>query len=120
MTVVVGLIVGVFSALFGVGGGILMVPFMVIVLGFDQHVAEGTSLLVIIPTAIVGAIAHGKRGYVDVRVAVMLALGGVSGAVLGALVGLELSDDLLRDLFALLIGVVGVKMIVDSRRADRS
>ena len=119
-TVLMGVLVGAFSALFGVGGGILMVPFVVVVLGFGQHVAEGTSLLVIVPTALVGAIAHAKRGYVDVPAVVMLGAGGVLGAWLGAIVGLELSDDLLRDLFAALVAVVGVRMIFDGARGTEA
>ncbi|MGH8573566.1 MAG: TSUP family transporter, partial [Gammaproteobacteria bacterium] len=59
-----GIGVGVFSALFGVGGGIIMVPFMTLVLDKGQHLAEGTSLLVIVPTAIVGALAHRRAGYI--------------------------------------------------------
>ena len=115
-SVFMGVLVGVFSALFGVGGGILMVPFMVIVLGLGQHVAEGTSLLVIVPTALVGALVHAREGLVDVPAAAWLAVGGVVGAWLGAMWGLELSDDLLRNLFAALTAAVGVRMIVDGMR----
>lgn len=112
-TVVMGVGVGVTSALFGVGGGLLMVPYMVLVLGLTQHVAEGTSLLVIVPTALVGAIVHGRRGYVDARSVAALAFGGSLGAVLGALVGLELNGDVLRKLFAILVAVAGVRLIRD-------
>ena len=51
--------------MFGVGGGVIMVPYMVTFLDKTQHVAEGTSLMVIVPTAIAGVIAHNKRGYVS-------------------------------------------------------
>lgn len=122
VAVLMGIIVGVTSALFGVGGGILMVPFMVLVLDLTQHVSEGTSLLVIVPTALAGAIAHGKRGYVDKNAAAVLAAGGVIGALLGAVVGLELSGDLLRKLFAVLVAFVGVRLIYDgvTARSDAS
>ncbi len=120
VTVLVGVGVGVFSALFGVGGGILMVPFMVLVLGLTQHVSEGTSLLVIVPTALAGAITHARRGLVDVNAAVMLALGGVVGAVLGALLGLDLSADLLRRLFAVLVAIVGARLVIEGLRERKA
>ncbi len=111
-----GVVVGVVSALFGVGGGVLMVPFLVLIVGLGQHAAEGTSLLVIVPTAIVGTIAHVRRGYVEVPTAARLAVGGVVGAVAGALLGLELSAGTLRSLFALLVALVGIRMIYDGIR----
>lgn len=119
-TALMGVLVGIFSALFGVGGGVLMVPFMVLVLGLSQHVAEGTSLLVIVPTALVGAIAHAKRGYVDLDAVAMLALGGAMGAVGGALLGLQLSGETLGDLFGALVGLVGIRLIYDGVRPTPS
>jgi len=119
-TAVAGILVGIFSAVFGVGGGVLMVPFLVLALGLGQHVSEGTSLVVIVPTALAGAIAHAKRGYVDKRAAATLAAGGVIGAASGAIVGLQLPGELLRKLFALVMAVVGVRMVVDGvRRKNR-
>ena len=120
ITVVMGLGVGVTSALFGVGGGILMVPFMVLVLDLSQHVSEGTSLLVIVPTALVGAIAHNRRGYVDKTTAGWLAAGGIAGAALGALLGLELSGPTLQKLFAGLLAFAGVRMIYDGIAEGRT
>ena len=119
LTAAMGILVGVFSGLFGVGGGIVMVPFMVLVLGLSQHVSEGTSLLVIVPPALVGAIAHHKRGYVDMQGVAMLAVGGIVGAILGALLGLELSSEVLRSLFAALVALVGVRLVVDGFRNRR-
>lgn len=112
-TAAMGVIVGVTSALFGVGGGILMVPFMVLFLEMTQHVSEGTSLLVIVPTAIVGTISHSRRGYVDRRAAGELAAGGVVGALIGALVSLELPGDTLQRMFAVVAAIVGFRLIYD-------
>jgi uncharacterized membrane protein YfcA len=108
-----GAAVGIVSALFGVGGGVLMVPFMVLALDMGQHAAEGTSLLVIVPTALVGTIAHHRNGYVDVPVAARLALGGVAGSILGAVVVLDLSGQTLRRLLAVLVAFVGLRLIRD-------
>jgi uncharacterized membrane protein YfcA len=84
VVLVAGMTVGVLSALFGVGGGILMVPFMVLLLDKGQHLAEGTSLLVIVPTAIAGVLFHRKKGYVSPKHALVLAAGGMGGAYTGA------------------------------------
>lgn len=118
VTALTGVLVGAFSALFGVGGGVVMVPFMVLVLGLTQHVSEGTSLLVIVPTALVGALAHRKRGYVDEKGVAMLAIGGVVGATIGALVGLEVPSEVLQKLFAGLVAVVGARLVLDGLRKE--
>ena len=113
LVIAVGGAVGVMSAMFGVGGGVIMVPFIVLVLDQSQHVAEGTSLLVIVPTAIAGVIAHHKRGYVDPRKALNLAVTGVIGAVAGAKIALSLSPDRLTTAFGVFTILVGAKLLRD-------
>jgi hypothetical protein len=112
-----GIVVGLLSALFGIGGGLVMVPFIVLVLGEDQHLAEGTSLLVIVPTAIAGVIAHARRGYVDFGAAALLAAGGVFGAFAGALVALSTQQDALQTAFTIFLIVMGARMIRDGYRS---
>ena len=114
--VVVGVLVGVVSALFGIGGGLLMVPFMVLVLSFDQHLAQGTSLAVIIPTAIAGAFAHHKRGFVELRPAILLALGGVVGVFAGSNLALATAGNTLRVAFGLVLVALGARLIVQGAR----
>ena len=115
-TAAFGIGVGVLSAMFGIGGGIAMVPFMVLLLERSQHLAEGTSLLVIVPTAIAGVIAHRKRGYVSFRLAGTLAIGGVVGAFLGARVALSIDADILENVFAIFLIVMGLRIILEGRR----
>ena len=107
--VAAGLAVGILSALFGVGGGLVMVPFLVLGLGRNQHLAQGTSLLVIVPTAIVGVIAHSRKGYVAFKHAAMLAVGGVGGAYAGALLALELEPETLQKIFGVFLAVMGLR-----------
>lgn len=118
-TVAFGVVVGLLSALFGIGGGIAMVPFMVLLLERSQHLAEGTSLLVIVPTAIAGVIAHHKRGYVSFRLAATLAVGGVVGAFFGARFALSIDEDLLEKCFAAFLIVMGVRIILEGRRMSK-
>ena len=119
VTLLAGSIVGAMSAFFGVGGGLLMVPFMVLVLSSSQHVAEGTSLVVIVPTAVAGVVAHSRRGLVDFRLSGWLSVGGVIGAVLGAGVALGTNGALLRLLFGILVIGVGIRFIYQGVTADR-
>jgi hypothetical protein len=111
LVVAAGIAVGALSALFGVGGGILMVPFIVLALKEEQHLAEGTSLLFIIPTAVAGVLAHRRRGYVSFRHGALLACGGIAGAYVGALAALELSASTLQTGFGALLAVSGFRII---------
>jgi uncharacterized protein len=115
-----GIVVGILSALFGVGGGILMVPFIVLVLERSQHLAEGTSLLVIVPTAIVGALAHRKSDYVSFKHAALLAAGGMGGAYAGAALAVELSADTLQLAFGALMAYSGLRTIVAGSKQLRA
>ena len=81
--VLVGLVAGFLSGLFGVGGGILMVPALVLVLGFDQRLAHGTSLAAVLPIAISSLTSYALEDKVDWRVGLLLAVGAVAGAVVG-------------------------------------
>jgi uncharacterized protein len=111
-----GVVVGVVSALFGVGGGTILVPFMVLVLGFGQHLAEGTSLAVIIPTAAVGAAAHRGRGYVSLRHGLILGAGGVLGSLLGVQLALGLDASALQSLFGVSMVILGARLVVQGVR----
>ncbi len=117
---VVGLVTGVLSALLGVGGGIVMVPFMVLVLGLGQQLAEGTSLLVIIPTAVAGVLAHRGSGYLSVGTGLMVGAGGVTGSYVGARLALVTPDDVLQTVFGIVLAIAGVRLLrsgIKSRRA---
>jgi uncharacterized membrane protein YfcA len=111
----IGLIAGVGSGLLGIGGGAVMVPAMVVLLGLSQHVAQGTSLVVIIPTAVSGSITHFRMGNVRLRTAAWLSLGGIVGAVAGALAALATPDEVLRLLFGGYLAFTGSRMLGANR-----
>ncbi|MBA2272527.1 MAG: sulfite exporter TauE/SafE family protein [Actinobacteria bacterium] len=118
---VVGFVTGIMSALLGVGGGIVMVPFMVLALGLGQQLAEGTSLLVIIPTAVVGVLAHRRSGYVSVATGLMVGGGGVAGSFLGARLALVTSGNVLQKVFGIMLAIAGVRLLragLTARRAE--
>lgn len=115
----VGAAAGVLAGLLGVGGGILLVPFLVLAVGMTQHEAEATSLLVILPTAVAASIALRRRGVGDLPVALMIGLVGAVGAVAGALLALSLPADVLRAVFAVLLAIAGLRLIQDARMGHR-
>ena len=115
-----GVLVGVLSALFGVGGGLLMVPFMVLVLDEGQHLAEGTSLLVIVPTAVAGSVAHWRNGFVSLRDAGWLAAGGVLGVYVGASLALETASQTLRVFFGIYLATMGARSVWQGARKART
>lgn len=118
--VVVGFLAGVLGGVLGVGGGIVFVPAMVTLYGFEQHLAQGTSLAVIVPTALVATIAHGRRGQVDWRLALLLATGGVAGGWLGARLALALDAPMLRVLFASFLVLMALRMLWRTWRHSRA
>ena len=95
-----GLAAGLVSGIVGVGGGTLFVPILTTGFRFTQHVAQGTSLAAIIPTAIVGGVTHVREGNVVRDAAIWMGVGGVVGAVIGALVAVHVPALLLTRIFA--------------------
>lgn len=108
-----GFMTGTLSGLLGVGGGIFMVPFLVLVFGMVQQDAQATSLLVVLPTAIVASQRLNKQGVGDLRGGLLMGLFGVVGSVASTLLALQLSGGTLQVLFAILLVVVGVKLLRD-------
>lgn len=113
--VVMGLAAGGLAGMFGVGGGLLIVPAMVVFLAVDQHVAQGTSLMVIVPTATLGAYRHWRAGFVDLRAAAVLGLGGMVGAVVGTQVALIIDSTTLRWLFIVYLVIMGLRIAAPRR-----
>ncbi len=114
--IAIGFIAGSLAASLGLGGGVVFVPALVILVSFDQHLAQGTSLAVILPTAIVSTIGHTRAGRVKWPVAIPLASAGIAGGLLGAWLALSLGGDMLRRLFVLLLAILAIRMALRTRR----
>jgi uncharacterized membrane protein YfcA len=112
-------VAGVLAGLLGVGGGILLVPFLVLAVGMTQHEAEATSLLVILPTALAASVALRRRDVGDLPAALGLGLVGAGGAVAGALLALALPADALQLIFAVVLAIAGLRLIRDARAEPR-
>lgn len=108
----VGAAAGVLSGLFGVGGGILMVPAMVVLLAFGQARAQATSLAAIVPIAAVGALIFGRADSVDLVAALLLSAGSLLGVQAGARLMHRLSDERLTLIFGIFLVIVALTMLL--------
>jgi uncharacterized protein len=107
----IGLAAGIVAGLLGVGGGVLFVPGLVLFMGLDQHQAEATSLLAIVPVAIVGTYRQDRYGNVRRADALLLGLLSVAGAAAGVALANALSGAFLRDAFAALVMLVAAQLV---------
>lgn len=109
-TVIVGIAAGVLSGLFGVGGGAIFVPALVLIFGLAQIDAEGTSLLAMIPVALLGALTQSRSGLVSWRAAVTVGLIAGIGVVAGSRLAEGLDEHVLRKLFAAFIVLMAAQL----------
>lgn len=112
--VVFGVFTGGAAGLLGVGGGIMMVPFLTLVAGLPQHAAEATSLLVVLPTAVVASLVLQRRGVGDLALALRFGVLGAAGGIAGALLALALPGHVLRLIFGCFLALVAVRLVRDS------
>jgi uncharacterized protein len=112
LLVVIGLAAGVLSGLVGVGGGIIIVPALVFFLGFSQHEAQGTSLgLLLLPVGILAVLNYYNKGYIDVRVVLVMCVAFVLGGWLGSKLALSLSQDVIKKVFAVVLFYTAFRML---------
>ena len=108
----IGLVAGLFSAVFGVGGGIVIVPLLILVAGFDGRSAAATSLAAIGITALAGTLLYGFEGHLDPGHAALVGLPAAAGAVVGTTVQQRVSPRRLTLAFAALLVVIAVGLLV--------
>jgi uncharacterized protein len=112
----IGVAGGVLAGLFGVGGGIIFVPALALVLGLTQLHAEASSLLAILPTALVGSWRQVRYRNVDLRVAAVIGAASIAGVQVGVLVAESLPESVLRRLFGALLLLVAAQIVWRTRR----
>lgn len=120
--IAIGLVGGLLSGLFGIGGGVVIVPALVLVLVMPQRLAAGTSVAAILPAAVVGAISYAVQGNVDWAAGILLAIGIVVGSQVGSLLLAKLSLGFLQWLFLgfLLVVIVSLWFVVPQRDSEIS
>jgi hypothetical protein len=106
-----GLVGGVLSGVFGIGGGLVIVPGLILLVGMSAKQAAGTSLAaLLLPVGIFGAIEYWRADYVDVRIAVLLAVGLLVGAFIGARLAIGLPNELIQRAFGVLLVLIGLRL----------
>lgn len=107
----IGLVAGYFSGLVGIGGGVIIVPALVLFFGFNQHTAQGTTLALLVPPiGILAVLSYYKNGYVDLKSAIIICVGFIIGGYLGGKMAIGISENVLRKAFSIMLIVLGIKM----------
>ncbi len=110
--ILIGIVAGTLSGLVGIGGGIIIVPALVYFIGFSQKTAQGTSLgLILLPVGILGVLQYYRQGHIDVKVVWVLAIGFLIGGYLGSKIALNLSQETVKKIFAVLMIIIALKML---------
>lgn len=120
---VLGLVAGALASALGIGGGIIFVPVLVSIFGFVQIEAQGTSLAIVLPTALVGATLHHRAGRVVWPVVLVTGGVGLVAAFMGARLAISLDEAVLRRVFAVVLALLALRMAmraVSLRRASTS
>ena len=120
LLILIGLAAGFLSGLVGIGGGIIIVPALVLLLGFTQKQAQGTSLgIMLLPIGILAVIQYYKQGYLNVNYVLIVACAFVVGGFLGSKLALSLSDEKMKKVFAVILFLISFKMLFFDKAPDK-
>jgi uncharacterized membrane protein YfcA len=112
--IIIGLLAGILSGLVGVGGGIIMVPLLVLFVGFSQHQAQGTSLAVLaVPVTAFAVFNYYKAGYVNWKYALIIAVFFMIGSYFSSKIAIGLDQKMLKKIFSVFIIIVAAKMFFE-------
>jgi len=112
LCLLLGLVAGMCSGLLGIGGAVIMIPALVFMFGMNQHMAQGTTLaLMVPPIGLLAAWTYFKGGYIDLKVAAFVALGFFIGGLLGARFAVNVDGATLKKVFGIFLFMVSLKMI---------
>jgi uncharacterized protein len=110
--ILLGVVAGIFSGLIGIGGGIIIVPALVLLFGLSQHSAQGTTLaLMVPPIGLLAALAYYKQGFVDLKIAAFICVGFFIGGLFGAKFALGIPETILKKIFGIVLLAVSIRMI---------
>ena len=116
LLIIIGLLAGLLSGLIGIGGGIIMVPLFIVLLGLSQHNAQGMSLAVMLPPVTLLAVYnYHKAGQIDWKMALIVSAVFIIGGYLGSKFALKIDQAILRKIFGIVMLVISVKMIFFSK-----
>lgn len=109
----IGIVTGIMAGMLGIGGAIIMIPALVYLMGFNQQMAQGTSLAVMLPPiGIIAAFNYWKAGQVNIKFAIILAVAFIIGSYFGSKLALNLPQSVLKKIFGVLLLLVAAKMLL--------
>ena len=109
---ILGLAAGILGGMIGLGGGIIIVPALVVLFGLSQHEAQGTTLALLLPPiGLLAALTYYKHGYVNLKIAVFVCLGFFFGGLIGAKIAVGIPDSVLKKIFGIVLIFAAMDMI---------
>jgi uncharacterized membrane protein YfcA len=112
IVLVIGVITGVMAGMLGIGGGLVVIPALVMIMGMSQQSAQGTSLAMMLPPiGIIAVYNYYKAGYVDIKIALFLAIAFIAGSYFGSKIAVKLPTEVLKKIFGVFLLLVAVKML---------
>lgn len=109
--ILIGLVAGIINGLFGSGGGTIIVPALVFILGIEDHKAHATTISIILPLTIISTFIYFKNGAIDFTICLYIALGGIIGGFLGAKLLNKVPKNILRKIFGIFMIIAGIRMV---------
>ena len=110
--VILGLVAGTMSGVFGIGGAVIIIPTLVLLFKMEQHFAQGTTLaLMVPPIGLLAAWTYYKHNYVDLKIAGLICLGFFIGGLIGAKLAINIPDQVLRRMFGIFLMLISLRMI---------
>ncbi len=115
----VGLISGVISGM-GIGGGVILIPALTLIFGFDQKVAQNINLLYFIPTAIIAIFVHSKNKTIEKQGLFKIIIFGIIGAIFGSIIAINLNGEILRKIFGWFLLIMGISEILKKEKGQNN
>jgi len=110
--ILLGLFAGFISGVVGIGGGVIIVPILVMLFGYTEHTAQGTTLaLLILPLGLLAAYSYWQKGYIDIKAALLISAGFIIGGYFGGKFAVLLSDQVLKKVFAIILLFIAAKLL---------
>lgn len=111
-TILIGSVTGVVNGLFGSGGGTIIVPALVFLIGLEEHKAHATAILIILPLSIVSTIVYFTHGIIRFDIAIIVTLGGIIGGFIGARLLNKIPNNILRKIFGIFMIIAAIKLVM--------
>ena len=118
LLIIIGLVAGILGGMVGLGGGIILIPALILIMKLDQQTAQGTSIAIMLPPIGLFAVYnYYKAGYVNIKYAFVIAMAFMVGGYFGSSLALKLSPDVMRKVFSVILVIIAIKMFFSGKAA---